>query len=125
MSQSKQNVANGKVDNAKLAIIGLGYVGLPLAIEFAKKYDVLGFDINEDRVKELSSGRDRTQEANIGDLKQVIADKKNAGGHGLSFSSDQNDLKAYNTYIVTVPTPIDNFKAPDLTPLLKASDMLG
>ncbi len=125
MSQSKQNAANGKVDNAKIAIIGLGYVGLPLAIEFAKKYDVLGFDINEDRVKELSFGRDRTQEANIEDLKQVISDKKSTGGQGLSFSSNQDDLKAYNTYIVTVPTPIDNFKAPDLTPLLKASEMLG
>ena len=116
---------SGTVKNAKIAIIGLGYVGLPLAIEFAKKYDVLGFDINEDRVKELSAGKDRTQEANIEDLKQVIVDKQDIGGQGLSFSSNQVDLKSYNTYIVTVPTPIDDFKAPDLTPLIKASEMLG
>lgn len=115
---------NGVVNNAKIAIIGLGYVGLPLAIEFAKKYDVLGFDINAERVNELSQGKDRTQEANIEDLKAVISNKSK-GVTGLSFSSDPDDLKAYNTYVVTVPTPIDNFKAPDLRPLVKASEMLG
>ncbi|MBL1410352.1 nucleotide sugar dehydrogenase [Sphingobacterium faecale] len=119
------NNNNGIVNNAKIAVIGLGYVGLPLAIEFAKKYDVLGFDINIDRVTELSAGRDRTQEANVEDLKSVIEVKKDKRTSGLSFSSNPDDLKAYNTFIVTVPTPIDNFKAPDLRPLLKASEMLG
>lgn len=110
--------------NHKIAIIGLGYVGLPLAIEFGKKYNVLGFDIDQARVQELSQGKDRTQEANLDDLKQVIAAKKN-GEIGLGFSADTDALKDYNTFIVTVPTPIDQFKCPDLSPLLKASEMLG
>ena len=121
---------NGKstaVENAKIAIIGLGYVGLPLAIEFAKKYDVLGFDINRERVQELSEARDRTQEANMADLEHVISLKSegNEQGIGLQFSYSVEDLSAYNTFIVTVPTPIDQFKAPDLRPLIKASEMLG
>lgn len=125
MKKNGNNI-NGVVENAKIAIIGLGYVGLPLAIEFGKKYDVLGFDINTDRVNELSAGTDRTQEANLEDLAHVIslasAEKKSVG---LSFSADKEMLRAYNTYIVTVPTPIDDFKAPDLRPLIKASEMLG
>jgi len=108
----------------KIAIIGLGYVGLPLAIEFAKKYDVLGFDINQERVTELSEGSDRTKEASIEDLKHVIELKKSSDV-GLKFSFDVAALKEYNTFIVTVPTPINQFKAPDLTPLIKASEMLG
>jgi UDP-N-acetyl-D-galactosamine dehydrogenase len=117
-----------KVENASIAIIGLGYVGLPLAIEFGKKYDVLGFDINEERVQELSEGRDRTQEANLEDLKAVLASKasgKKKDAPGLHFSFNKEDLRNYNTFIVTVPTPIDQFKAPDLRPLIKASEMLG
>jgi UDP-N-acetyl-D-galactosamine dehydrogenase len=110
------------VNNQSIAIIGLGYVGLPLAIEFAKKYCVLGFDINEDRVHELSAGIDRTKEADLFTLKQV---QKNRGLVGLSFSSDVKALERSNVYIVTVPTPINQFKAPDLGPLLKASEMLG
>jgi UDP-N-acetyl-D-galactosamine dehydrogenase len=114
------------LDQSKIAVIGLGYVGLPLAIEFAKKYDVLGFDINAARVEELSQGKDRTQEANLEDLMAVIAEKaKGKGKKGLSFSYNTEDLRNYNTFIVTVPTPIDQFKAPDLTPLIKASEMLG
>lgn len=110
----------------KIAIIGLGYVGLPLSIEFAKQYNVLGFDINTTRVAELSEGKDRTQEADLYDLVQVIANQKvSKTKPGLSFSSDPADLKNYNIFIVTVPTPIDQFKAPDLRPLLKASEMLG
>lgn len=105
----------------RIAVIGLGYVGLPLAIEFAKKYKVIGFDINKERVEELRSGEDRTKEADLDTLKKVIS----ADGVGLSFSSTLDDLKECNTYIVTVPTPIDQFKAPDLIPLLKASEMLG
>lgn len=110
--------------NHKIAVIGLGYVGLPLAIEFAKKHNVLGFDINTDRVNELGQGKDRTQEANLEDLKQVIDSKKETE-IGLSFSADSDELNNYNTFIVTVPTPIDQFKCPDLSPLLKASEMLG
>lgn len=109
-----------------IAVIGLGYVGLPLAIEFAKQYDVLGFDINEARVQELGNGQDKTREANIQDLKAVI--QQGLQPHatkGLRFSSDKNELKAHQIFIVTVPTPIDEFKSPDLTFLLGASAMLG
>ncbi|KEQ28929.1 Vi polysaccharide biosynthesis protein VipA/TviB [Pedobacter antarcticus 4BY] len=114
------------VNSTKIAIIGLGYVGLPLALEFAKKHDVLGFDINKERVDELSSGKDRTQEANLKELKLVISSKKESAKNiGLSFSHKVEDLANYNTFIVTVPTPIDQFKSPDLTPLIKASEMLG
>lgn len=108
----------------KIATIGLGYVGLPLAIEFAKKYKVLGFDINKQRVAELSEGNDRTLEANIADLKAVII-SNGKSNKGLQFSSDTEDLRNFNVFIVTVPTPIDQFKSPDLSPLLKASEMLG
>ncbi|MEJ8756934.1 nucleotide sugar dehydrogenase [Pontibacter sp. H259] len=113
------------VENARIAVIGLGYVGLPLAIEFGKKYNVLGFDINTERVQELSEGRDRTLEANLADLNHVLSIKSNNGDIGLSFSADVEELRNYNTFIVTVPTPIDQFKAPDLRPLIKASEMLG
>lgn len=114
------------VSNSKIAVIGLGYVGLPLAIEFGKKYDVLGFDINTSRVEELKQGKDRTQEANIEELSSVIANANDEKSKiGLSFSSDKDALRQYNTFIVTVPTPIDQFKSPDLTPLIKASEMLG
>lgn len=113
-------------DSQKIAVIGLGYVGLPLAIEFAKKYDVLGFDINTRRVDELQRGEDHTKEAHLDDLNQVMSAKKeNPEGNGLKFSAAVEDLKAYNIFIVTVPTPIDEYKAPDLTPLIKASEMLG
>jgi len=109
----------------KIAIIGLGYVGLPLAIEFGKKYSVLGFDINQLRIDELSNGKDRTNEADLEGLKLAMGLAANCEGKGLTFSSNSSDLIPYNVYIVTVPTPIDQFKAPDLTPLLKASEMLG
>ena len=108
----------------KIAIIGLGYVGLPLAIEFGKKYKVLGFDINKDRIEELTLGRDRTNEADLEGLSYAISlSVKN--NIGLSFSNKVADLTNFNVFIVTVPTPIDQFKAPDLTPLLKASEMIG
>lgn len=109
----------------RIAIIGLGYVGLPLALEFAKKHDVLGFDINKARIEELSRGEDRTKEANLEDLQNAINVKKMSGDKGLIFSFNKEDLRRYNIFIVTVPTPIDQFKAPDLTPLRKASEMLG
>lgn len=113
-----------KFQEKHIAIIGLGYVGLPLAIEFGKKYKVLGFDINKDRIEELNSGKDRTNEADLKDLSMVmkLSDK---GNTGLIFSSNVGDLLPCNVYIVTVPTPIDKFKVPDLTPLLKASEMIG
>lgn len=109
----------------KIAIIGLGYVGLPLAIEFGKKYRVLGFDINKSRIDELSLGRDKTNEADLDGLKLVMELSKSDIKFGLSFSSNFEDLKEFNIFIVTVPTPIDQFKTPDLSPLLKASEMLG
>lgn len=109
----------------RIAIIGLGYVGLPLAIEFAKKYDVLGFDINQSRISELSKGEDHTKEADLDSLKEVIALGNSQQGKGLRFSGDYQALKDYNVFIVTVPTPIDQFKAPDLKPLIKASEMIG
>lgn len=101
-----------------IAIIGLGYVGLPLAIEFAKQYQVLGFDINETRIKELSANEDVTREADLSALQGVL-------GKGLALSADAESLKDCNVYIVTVPTPIDEFKAPDLRPLLSATKMIA
>jgi UDP-N-acetyl-D-galactosamine dehydrogenase len=109
----------------KIAVIGLGYVGLPLAIEFGKKYRVLGFDINKTRVEELKQGMDHTLEADLVSMKAAIGLSKTNPELGLSFSSDEEDLKDYNTYIVTVPTPINHFNMPDLKPLIKASQMLG
>lgn len=105
----------------QIAIIGLGYVGLPLAIEFAKKYKVIGFDTNEERVAELNQLQDRTNEANLEDLQIVLA----GSDTGLTLSANLADLAACSIYIVTVPTPIDHLKRPDLQPLLGASKMLG
>jgi len=99
-----------------VAVIGLGYVGLPLAVELGKHYDVVGFDINSKRVKELQAGFDRTGEASS---EQIQSSK------GIRFSDTLDAIASCNFYIVTVPTPIDQFKAPDLKPLLKASTMLG
>jgi len=110
----------------KIAIIGLGYVGLPLAIEFGKKYKVLGFDINITRIEELKLGEDSTKEADLNELISAIKlFEESSGSLGLNFSSNIDDLKNCDLFIVTVPTPIDKFKAPDLTPLLKASEMIG
>lgn len=108
----------------KITVIGLGYVGLPLAIEFAKKYKVVGFDINKDRVTELNNGYDRTAEADMDCLNNIISASAN-NRSGLRFSSTLADIKDSNIYIVTVPTPINQFKAPDLSPLLSASKMIG
>ena len=104
------------LETTKLAIIGLGYVGLPLAVEFGKKMPVVGFDINEPRVNELISGTDSTLEVSDEELKEAVS---------LQYTCDIDELKDCNVYIVTVPTPIDKFKNPDLTPLIKASAMLG
>jgi UDP-N-acetyl-D-galactosamine dehydrogenase len=112
------------LNDKKIAIIGLGYVGLPLAIEFGKKYKVLGFDIDHTRIEELSKGEDRTKEADIANMLYAMGLTKTTN-NGLTFSFHKNELSNYNVFIVTVPTPIDQFKAPDLKPLLKASQMLG
>lgn len=109
----------------KIAIIGLGYVGLPLAIEFGKKYRVLGFDINASRVAELQEGKDHTLEANLKAMKEATDLYQSDSGIGLSFACYPEKLKDFNTFIVSVPTPIDEFNNPDLTPLLKSSAMLG
>jgi len=103
-------------NNKKIAIIGLGYVGLPLAIEFGKQRPVLGFDINTARITELQSGQDHTLEASPEELK--------AAGQ-LSFSSTPADLKTCQIFIITVPTPVDQANRPDLTPLVKASETVG
>ncbi|MEY8216426.1 MAG: nucleotide sugar dehydrogenase, partial [Colwellia sp.] len=104
------------LENVKLGIIGLGYVGLPLAVEFGKKYPTLGFDINTKRVGELKQDHDFTLEVSSEEL---------ADAEFISYSADVDDLKGCNIYIVTVPTPIDKHKQPDLTPLVKASAMLA
>lgn len=103
-------------EQRKIAIIGLGYVGLPLAVEFGKKFDTLGFDINQQRITELTKGVDHTLEVATEELLQ--ADK-------LRFSAELSALQHANIYIVTVPTPIDEHRQPDLTPLIKASETLG
>lgn len=104
------------LEEVKIAIIGLGYVGLPLAVEFGKKYPVIGFDINQQRINELNEGFDRTKETEKKDIKASAF---------LSFSLNNEDIKSANVYIITVPTPIDKFKKPDLTPLIKASETVG
>ena len=113
------------LENTKIAVIGLGYVGLPLAVEYGKKYRVIGFDINPERVAELQRGEDKTLEADLVGMRQAVELFNSTGKVGLTFSSDTEELRQVNTYIVTVPTPIDQFNNPDLTPLLKASEMLG
>lgn len=113
------------VQDKKIAVIGLGYVGLPLAIEFGKKYRVLGFDIKAARIEELQAGEDSTLEADLEGMKIATDLYKKNEQIGLSFSSIQEDLKNFNTFIVTVPTPIDEFNNPVLTPLISASRMIG
>ncbi len=110
------NGTNQIMKTEKIAIIGLGYVGLPLAVEFGKKKTVIGFDIDEERVKELKKGSDRTLEVTSVEL---------AAATNLSYSSNPEDLLLANIFIITVPTPIDEFKTPDLTPLKKASTTVG
>ena len=113
------------LSNRIIAVIGLGYVGLPLAVEYGKKYRVIGFDIFKARVEELERGEDHTLEADLVGMKQARDLFKSTGNVGLTFTSNPDDLKAVNTYIVTVPTPIDRFNNPDLTPILKASETIG
>ena len=102
--------------DTRIAIIGLGYVGLPLAVEFGKKYPVTGFDIKQPRIDELKAGRDSTRETEPAEL---------AAASHLSFTADPGQLRSCNVFIVTVPTPVDNAQRPDLTPLIKASETVG
>ena len=104
------------VDEAKVGVIGLGYVGLPLAVEFGKVMPTVGFDINTGRIDELRSGKDSTLEVDAVELAEAVQ---------LSYSHELDDLKACNVFIVTVPTPIDRYKRPDLSPLESASRALG
>lgn len=105
-----------KISEIKLGVIGLGYVGLPLATEFGKKVNTIGFDIHQKRIDELKSGKDHTLEVSSSELAQSVY---------LQYSSNIDDLKDCNFFIVTVPTPIDEFKQPDLSPLIKASTSIG
>lgn len=104
------------INNIKIAVIGLGYVGLPLAVEFGKHLPVVGFDINATRISALTAGTDHTLE---------VSDEELAQASYLNYSSDIQALKDCNFFIVTVPTPIDDYKQPDLTPLIKASQAIG
>lgn len=110
----------------KIAVIGQGYVGLPLALEFAKHFPVFGFDINEKRVSELNSGQDHTLEADPEEIQSLLnAAKDSDFQKGYKATASLNEISEANIYIVTVPTPIDRFNAPNLNPLLQASKMLG
>ncbi|MEY2971827.1 MAG: protein CapL, partial [Bacteroidota bacterium] len=104
--------------NPVIAVVGLGYVGLPLALALSREFRVLGFDINTARVAELNRGEDHTLEADPAELAEALK-------RGLSFSAETSALGEANVFIVTVPTPIDQFKAPDLKPLLSASATIG
>ncbi|MGC6415406.1 MAG: nucleotide sugar dehydrogenase [Bacteroidia bacterium] len=117
-----------KLNNPKIAIIGLGYVGLPLAVEFGKKFPTVGFDINTHRVKELQEGYDHTLEVEDENLKNVIATDLltvESNGKGLYCTTAVGEIEDFNFYIVTVPTPTDKNKRPVLTPLIKASESIG
>jgi UDP-N-acetyl-D-galactosamine dehydrogenase len=107
------------LDEKKIAIIGLGYVGLPLAVEFSQKYYTTGFDIKADRIAELNNGVDNTLEISEEYLKATLASGL------LRLTANPNEISDANIYIVTVPTPTDKFNRPDLTPLMRASETVG
>ncbi len=108
----------------KICMIGLGYVGLPLAVEFAKHYPVIGFDINKNRIDGLNKGHDHTLEVDDENLQSVLT-KESPKETGMMLSSNLDDIRDCNIYIVTVPTPVDKNNRPDLTPLIKASETIG
>ncbi len=110
---SKAHIQSSEV---RLAVIGLGYVGLPLAVEFGKKYDTVGFDVKEKRLAELRNGNDSTLETSAEDLRSAVR---------LRYSNDLADLQDRDVFIVTVPTPVDKYNRPDLTPLYRASETVG
>ncbi|MGH2644435.1 MAG: nucleotide sugar dehydrogenase, partial [Chitinophagaceae bacterium] len=111
------------MNNPHIAVIGLGYVGLPLAVEFSKKYKTFGFDINSNRIAELNQGNDHTLEVSAENLKEVLADCSQP--KGLYCTNELEKIKGCSIYIVTVPTPVDKNNRPDLTPLYKASETVG
>lgn len=111
------------MSHKKIAVVGLGYVGLPLAVEFGKKFLTVGFDINKKRIDELSQGHDRTLELEDDELKEVLAQQSSTAG--ITFTTDLEDIRDCQIFIVTVPTPIDANKVPDLTPLKMASEAIG
>src|SRR5499427_4360757 len=100
----------------RIAVVGLGYVGLPLAVEFGKRFETLGFDVKPERVAQLRAGRDTTLEVTSEELRSA---------RSLTFTTELADLKRCRVFIVTVPTPIDGYKRPDLTPLVRASETVG
>jgi nucleotide sugar dehydrogenase len=106
------------MNNIKISVIGLGYVGLPLAVAFSEKYDVIGFDVNSKRIEELKKAYDKTLELNETQMKEAIK-------NGMKFSTNLDDIKECNFYIVTVPTPIDKNNRPDLTPVIKATQSVA
>jgi UDP-N-acetyl-D-galactosamine dehydrogenase len=115
-----------QITNHKISIIGLGYVGLPLAHAFASKYNVVGFDIHQARIDELNNAIDRTQELTSEQLKEVLPKfNPTLTNHKLQITNNIDEISDCNIYIVTVPTPIDKHKKPDLTPLIKASETIG
>lgn len=111
-----------KPKEIKIAVVGLGYVGLPLAVEFSKHYNVIGFDINSKRIEELINFNDNTKEVSKGDLKYVMSKENN---NRLLLTNKLNDIKSFNIYIITVPTPINRFKTPDLKLLISATKQIG
>lgn len=115
------------MSDKRIAIIGLGYVGLPLAVEFARKFPVVGFDINQERVNELNAAHDRTLEVDNENLRSVISTKADLGTNNKGFfcSNHTEDIEQCNIFIITVPTPTDKHNKPDLTPLYKASETVG
>ena len=102
--------------DAKIAVIGLGYVGLPLAVEFGKQFPTVGFDVNASRINELRDGVDVTREVTAAEM---------AAADQVSFTAELDDIRDCNVYVVTVPTPVDDYKTPDLSPLLAASETVG
>lgn len=113
--------------NMKIAVVGLGYVGLPLAVAFASKYPVLGFDIKEDRINELKALKDSTREVEHEELRSVLKNStaSSFAENGLQLTANAEDMRGANVYIITVPTPVNEFKSPDLSFLLKASEMVA
>ncbi len=114
-------------DNVRITIIGLGYVGIPLALEFAKKYKVVGFDISPERISQLNDFQDITQEVSVGEISRVLVKsaKELENRNGFFPTNDIENIKNSNIYIVTVPTPVDSINCPDLTSLISASTMVG
>src|ERR1700712_4997557 len=121
--QSNQISQFQEPEKLSIAIIGLGYVGSPLAVELARKYKVKGFDTSKSRISELENNYDRTQEISADDLKSIRLAGQNFAG--IVFTSEIDDIKLCNVYIISVPTPTDNYNRPDLSLLKNASEMVG